>query len=463
MIPQTPRRSDGGRIRALPMVALAVAAWSLPVAPAHAQQQSGEGGKFMVPLIVAAISPVLQSGFGCLFSRLLSFMGGPPNPACVQPNNTATVQPGYGGQSAYLQGSAGAYGAYPGAAGQPGATGQAYGQSYGQGTGSSYGQPATPASGYGQPAGQAYGQPAGQAYGQPAGQAYGQPAGQGYGQPAGQGYGQPAAQGYGQPAQGYGQPANQGYGQPATQGYGQPAGQAYGQSYGQPGAYGSAPAPAQGYGQAYGQPGVGKSQAGDLAQTPLFSFIVNKLTDNTTAARVKEVVQFQDVPQGAQNLSFAIRTGESFALLFTTTVPGRVRLINTDVNAAVTSSDVYEALPGQDNRMPRDWQGAIMMAGTPGTEYLDVEFTPCVSAQFASDPRVAPFQGVLPVCSQDVATKTYSPARGLSDGGVLGGGARAMIFPASPNPGQPVALAPPNYTRGGVLSFRITVQHQAPT
>jgi hypothetical protein len=207
---------------------------------------------------------------------------------------------------------------------------------------------------------------------------------------------------------------------------------------------------------------MNNTQAVQLAQTPVFSFIVNKLTDNTPQAQIKEVVQFDNVAQGTQILGFNIKTGESFAVLFATTVPGRVRMLNTDVNQVVTASDVYEALPGADNRMPRDWQGGIMMAGRAGTEYLDVEFTPCVSQQYINDPRVVQFRGLLPSCSQDSATKRYTPALPNGKGGVIGGGAKVMVFPPSANPGQPVALAPENYSRGGALTIRIIINHQTP-
>jgi hypothetical protein len=203
-------------------------------------------------------------------------------------------------------------------------------------------------------------------------------------------------------------------------------------------------------------------QAVQLADKPIFSFIVNKLTDNTPQAQVKEMVSFQNVAQGAQNLSFNIKTGESFAVLFTTTVPGRVRMINTDVNQVVSPSDVYEALPGADNRMPRDWQGGVIMAGTPGIEYLDVEFTPCVSQQYITDSRVAQFQGVLPNCSQETATKQYTPAQANSKGGVIESGAKAMVFPPGAPAGQPIAVAPPGYSKGGGLTFRIAINHQPP-
>jgi hypothetical protein len=135
-------------------------------------------------------------------------------------------------------------------------------------------------------------------------------------------------------------------------------------------------------------------------------------------------------------------------------------LINTDVDGQVSTSDFYEALPAADNRMPRDWQGGITMAGRKGTEYLDVDFTPCISQQYASDPRVAMFQGLIPACSQEAATKRFTPARSNGAGGPGESGAKAMVFPSSPSPGQPIGLAPANYSKGDGLTFRVTINHR---
>lgn len=316
--------------------------------PAAAQEQ-GES-KSLLPIVMAAITPALQSGFGCVFDRLLSFLGANPTPACIQPNNTTMMYPG-----GFVQG------------------------------------------GYGQPA-----------YPQQAGAA--------------------VQTGAYQPSAAYIQP-----------------------SAAMPGAM-----PAVG-----AQPGqLSNVQALQLARTPLLSFIVNKLTDGSPQARVRETVMFDKVQQGSPNLAFDIKTGESFAILFASTVPGRVRMINTDVDRVVSTSDLYETLPGADNRMPRDWQGGITMSGKKGIEYLDIDFTPCISQQYAGDARVAPFVGILPACAPESATKRYTPAAASGKGGVLEGGAKAMVFPASANPGQPVAFAPPDYAKGGTLTFRITINHQ---
>jgi hypothetical protein len=289
--------------------------------PMQPMQAPGSSSKFLMPLVISALSPVLQAGFGCIFDRLFSFMGANPSPACTQPNQTAVVQlPNNASPSGVNVAS-----------------------------------------------------------------------------------------------------------------------------------INPMPAPQGSENAVQAPPGLG-AQTGNaqvLATTPVLSFIVNKLSDATPQATVTQTVQFANVQQPGSNLAFDIRTGESFAILFATSVPGRVRLVNTDVEHHVTASDVYEALPAADNRMPRDWQGGITMAGAKGTETLDVNFTPCISPRYASDPRVTMFQGMLPACSAEVDA---TPTRAT--------GAKAMVFPSSPTPGQPVGLAPANYAKGEALTFRITINHQ---
>ena len=160
--------------------------------------------------------------------------------------------------------------------------------------------------------------------------------------------------------------------------------------------------------------------------------------------------------------AFTVTSGESFALKFSTTVPGRVRLINTDVDQAVSQSAVYEAVPGADNRMPREHEGGILMTGKPGTEFLDVEFVPCISQALAGHQAVMPYATSLPPCSQEPATKQYRPAKANGLGAVADLGGKAMSFPANADPTQPVAIAPIGYAKGEMLRFRLRILHKSP-
>lgn len=198
--------------------------------------------------------------------------------------------------------------------------------------------------------------------------------------------------------------------------------------------------------------------AQNLSTQPVLSFAVKKLVnEQPRSAEVAQLVSGPLLQSGTP--SFTLKTGEAFAIAFATSVPGRVRLINTDANGAVSSSPTYEAIPGNDNRMPRETEGGILMTGATGTEYMDVEFTPCVSASLSQDVRVSGFSGHLPACPAGAVVKQYRPAQANGEGGVADFGGKAMQFPASGDPSQPVAIAPASYAKGEQLRFRIVINH----
>lgn len=199
------------------------------------------------------------------------------------------------------------------------------------------------------------------------------------------------------------------------------------------------------------------SNAAVLATQPVISLIVQKLASEKPNADVLNVLlSTPKLEQGAEP-EFNIQTGEAFAVLFSTTVPGRVQLINTDANQVISKSDVYEAIPGGDNRMPRLQQGGILMAGTPGAETLDIVFEPCISAQYLNHPSVQPFVGSLNACTGN-GTKQFSPTQIGAKGGASDT-SKAMVFATSGDPSQPVAVAPPTYTKGGELRLRLKINH----
>lgn len=200
--------------------------------------------------------------------------------------------------------------------------------------------------------------------------------------------------------------------------------------------------------------------AGILSSQPVLSFVVQKLADHKPQSPVIGLLA-QDQLNGQNEPSFAVTTGDAFAIRFVTSVPGRVRLINTDVDGQTSVSSLYEAVPAGDNRMPREHEGGILMTGRPGIEFLDVEFVPCVSASLAQHHAVQPFAGQLPACSLEAATRQYRPARADGGGGVADLGGKAMNFPSNPDPTQAVAIAPAGYAKGEALRFRLRIQHLA--
>lgn len=207
-------------------------------------------------------------------------------------------------------------------------------------------------------------------------------------------------------------------------------------------------------------PVVSASFAADAVRQPVFSFVVQKLANSAVGAETQGILASQPLQTG-QEPAFDITTDQAFAVLFATSVPGRVRLINTDVDQAVATSSVYEAIPANDNRMPRQHEGGILMTGKPGTEWLDVEFTPCISPSLKQHPSVVGFVALLNPCGNEAATKQYPPALANGKGGAAAFGGKAMAFPVGADPSQPVALAPSNYAKGDTLRFRIKINHQA--
>ncbi len=203
-------------------------------------------------------------------------------------------------------------------------------------------------------------------------------------------------------------------------------------------------------------PAVSASQAEGLVTQPMFAFVIKKLESNAPNAR--EIGEFASgkFAQG-ETPNFQIKTGESFSIAFSTTVPGRVHLINKDAEQTITQSPLYETIPGADNRMPRLHEGGILMAGKPGLETLDVVFTPCISPAYVNDSRVQPFVKKLDPCTSDSAIKQYKP---IKAGNVTEIG-KIMVFPANADPSKPVALAPQNYSKGELLRFQIAIDHVA--
>lgn len=203
--------------------------------------------------------------------------------------------------------------------------------------------------------------------------------------------------------------------------------------------------------------GVSRENAIDLARQPVLSFEVQKLNSALPNAGIagrlaRGKLAGDDAPQ------FTIRTGEVFAIAFTTTVPGRVQLYATDTHGGASRSELYEAVPGEDKRIPRANKPGIVMQGLPGPETIEVSFQPCVAASLAHLPAVAPFKGVIPDCGGESAT------RGGGGTEVIGtAGSKLAAFPENGDSAQSTAIPPGNYERGNVLRFTIKIDHQPAT
>jgi hypothetical protein len=261
---------------------------------------------------------------------------------------------------------------------------------------------------------------------------------------------------------GMGYPPNNGFGQAGMM----PNGQGYAQNQAVPlQASGSAmpgALPGSGAVQQAQQPinGITVEQATELVKQPGLAVMIEQLAANTPNADVIGMLLAKQDKRDAEP-EFKIKTGEVFAVKFSASVPGRARMFNTDVAGQTSESSLYEVIPGVDNRMPRDFEGGILMVGNPGLEYLEIQFTPCISATLKNHLSVQNFVNLLPACGNEVATRQYTPALANGKGGLIDMGAKAMQFTVTPDQTVPVAFAPLDSVKSTGMSFRIRVNHVA--
>lgn len=90
-----------------------------------------------------------------------------------------------------------------------------------------------------------------------------------------------------------------------------------------------------------------------------------------------------------------MKTGDVFAMHYSTSLPGVVQVLNIDPKGVTTSLGRYTVRPDQDNRIPEGRQG-IGLSGAPGTEILRVLFYPCRPADTPPLPQTPAAR--LPAC-----------------------------------------------------------------
>lgn len=190
-----------------------------------------------------------------------------------------------------------------------------------------------------------------------------------------------------------------------------------------------------------------------LAQAPAFTLKIDKLSSDQPNLQPQQSLEFRKDP-GSNDLTYSINTGDFFAMLFQTTVPGRVRILN-EAGGQTTPIGYYEVIPDSDNRMPRS--RAMRVDPPAGTEYLHIEFTPCVSSGMLGDPRIAAFSPYMAPCSNESATKQFAGGKYVPPPG-----SKVIVNLDSPDPTQPIAAAR-ELSKGETLTMRIIVNHMAPS
>lgn len=161
-------------------------------------------------------------------------------------------------------------------------------------------------------------------------------------------------------------------------------------------------------------------------------------------------------------VALTVYTGDVFALYFTPSTPGLVRLTSIDTQKTEIL-DTYVVKPGAINRLPREGSGGIVVDGHVGTETLRVEFEPCLPQALANDIVVQPFLGKLQRCFQLTAgAKSAAGAKSVTVGPTSAVTSRGMTLtvPASgdfKNTG--VIGASEGFQPGRTMTHDITVNH----
>jgi len=149
-----------------------------------------------------------------------------------------------------------------------------------------------------------------------------------------------------------------------------------------------------------------------------------------------------------------LRTGDVFALQFSTNLPGQVRLENTDPAGVVSDLGTYTVLVDQLNRLPRD--RGIQLQGRPGLEKLRFYFYPCLPMEASGRPWVDDFRGKLPPCGRTSASHPVQTASAGDYGAVA---PRALVNLAQPDATM-VFASSTDYQAGDVTLMEATLRHE---
>jgi hypothetical protein len=146
-----------------------------------------------------------------------------------------------------------------------------------------------------------------------------------------------------------------------------------------------------------------------------------------------------------------LRTGDVFALLYSTNLPGQVRLENIDPRGQVSDLGVYTVLPDQLNRLPRDL--GIKLVGQPGAEIIRFYFYPCLPPGSAGAAWAGRFAGKLPDCGRGPNPVVQAAASGALK-------PKALVNLAQPDETMSFAGAA-DYRLNDVTSTVAVIRHEA--
>lgn len=180
---------------------------------------------------------------------------------------------------------------------------------------------------------------------------------------------------------------------------------------------------------------------GDVA--PIVGYVIERLDPKTFTP-----IGALDVARAAPSL----KTGEVFALQYSTSLPGQVRLENIDPAGTVNDLGTYTVLPDQLNRIPRDL--GIKLVGQPGTEVIRFYFYPCLPVGAAGEAWSAPYKGKLPDCGRGPNPMVLAAASGAVR-------PKALVNLSQPDDTMSFAGSA-DYRMNDVTSTVALIRHEAP-
>jgi hypothetical protein len=105
-----------------------------------------------------------------------------------------------------------------------------------------------------------------------------------------------------------------------------------------------------------------------------------------------------------------LKTGDVFAIQYSTNLPGQIRLENVDSQGVISDLGTYTVMMDKLNRLPRT--RGIRLDGAPGLELLNLYFYPCLPLQAAGQPWAEPFESKLPQCGDTPNPQMVAAASG---------------------------------------------------
>ena len=147
--------------------------------------------------------------------------------------------------------------------------------------------------------------------------------------------------------------------------------------------------------------------------------VISPPGDNITPAILYKIEQLDPVTfqsirtfENVKSTPPSLESGNVFAITYEPNMPGQVRLENIDPQNVTTQLGTYNVVGRKSRRLPVT--KGFQLSGAPGTEQINIYFTPCRPPEAQNQPGVVEFQK-LPLCSN---TQVTNLAKAGKAGGV---------------------------------------------